>query len=189
MADVFEHITESVRELIVAQHIFFVATAPLSADGYINISPKGLDCFRVLSPNHVVYLDLVGSGNETSAHLLENGRITFMFCTFEGAPNIIRLYGTGRTIRSADPEWPELLARFPDYFNTRQIISVEIDRVQTSCGFAVPLMDFVADRDTLSRWAKSRGEEGLARYQCENNAKSIDGLATPIGLEINQRIL
>lgn len=181
MAKVFESIDDRMQAFIAAQHLFFVATAPLNAEGHVNMSPKGLNCFRVLSPHQVAYLDLTGSGNETSAHLYENGRITFMFCAFEGAPNILRLYGTGRTILPTDAEWETLSSLFTLYAGARQIIIADITRVQTSCGFAVPLMDFVSERDTLLKWADTKGDDGLAAYWQEKNVRSIDALPTPIG--------
>jgi hypothetical protein len=187
MAKIHEYISEQWQHFIQEQHVFFVATAPLNVDGHINLSPKGMDSFRVLSPNRVAYIDLMGSGNETSAHLYENGRITFMFCAFKGKPDILRLYGTGHTILPTDSEWAELSALFPAYINTRQIIVAEIDRIQTSCGYAVPLMEFIKERDTLTRWAEAKGEEGLAQYQCEKNVESIDGLPTPLGVELSSQ--
>jgi hypothetical protein len=158
MGKVVESINETLQTFIEAQHIFFVASAPLDPAGHVNLSPKGLDCLRVLSPHRVAYLDLTGSGNETSAHLLENGRITFMFCAFDGPPNIVRLYGQGRVILPDSPEWPELSALFPPYPGTRQIVVADIDRVQTSCGYAVPLYEFVDDRETLIKWAEVKGD-------------------------------
>ena len=127
------------KEFIEKQQVFFVSTAPLNADGHINLSPKGLDCFKVLSESRVAYMDLISSGNETSAHTLENGRITFMFCSFEGPPNILRLYGKGVTILRHNKEWNEYAPHFTIYPSTRQIIVAEITKVQTSCGFGVPL--------------------------------------------------
>lgn len=185
MAKFYESISEKLQEFIAAQHIFFVASAPLSAEGHVNLSPKGQDCFRVLSPNQVAYLDLTGSGNETSAHLNENGRLTMMFCAFDGPPNIVRLFGTGRVVLPDDVEWADLKALYPDIPGARQIVVSDIHKVQTSCGFAVPLMDFVAERDTLTKWAENRGEDGLQAYWCEKNTKSIDGLPTPLGMSIN----
>jgi Pyridoxamine 5'-phosphate oxidase len=179
VAKLYDHITDHLVEFICAQPMFFVATAPLAADGHVNVSPKGLDCLRILSPQRVAYLDMTGSGNETSAHILENGRITFMFCAFNRPPTILRLYGQGHTILPGSDEWAQLVALFPDYHGARQIIAADIDRVQTSCGYAVPLMDYVGQRDTLLRWAKSKDEQGLDEYRCENNTRSVDGLPTP----------
>jgi len=178
MAKVVECITAQLQAFIEAQPLFFVATAPLSPAGHVNLSPKGLDCFRVLSPSRVAYLDLTGSGNETAAHLQENARITFMFCAFEGSPRILRLYGTGGLVLPGQMEWAELAALFPEYPGVRQIVVADIERVQTSCGFAVPLMEYVGQRDTLLRWAEARGDD-LRRYRQEKNSRSIDGLPTP----------
>src|SRR5258708_16985973 len=136
MAKVYDSINDDLKDFIGEQHVFFVATAPLDGAGHINLSPKGLDCFRILSPRQVAYLDLTGSGNETSAHLHENGRITFMFCAFDGPPNILRLYGTGRTILAGSPEWADLNHHFPTIPGARQIIITDITLVQTSCGYA-----------------------------------------------------
>ncbi|HEX2906730.1 MAG TPA: hypothetical protein VHO69_07720, partial [Phototrophicaceae bacterium] len=124
------------------------------------------------------------SGNETSAHLHENGRLTFMFCAFEGAPRILRLFGQGRAVLPSAPEWAEVSSHFPHYINTRQIILADISLVQTSCGYAVPLLDFAGDRDTLQRWAATKSQDELSQYQCEKNAQSLDGLPTPLGLAL-----
>jgi hypothetical protein len=186
MGKVHESITPEIQAFIRKQHVFFVATAPLSADGHVNVSPKGLDCFRILSASQVAYLDLTGSGNETSAHLLENGRVTLMFCGFDGAPNIVRLYGRGRTLLPDTPEWDSLIYQFPTYNGTRQIILADIDRVSTSCGYAVPLYSYEGERDTLLKWADRKGEDGLTRYRHEKNECSIDGLPTPLAQQSNE---
>ena len=170
------------KNFIVKQHIFFVGTAPLSADGHVNLSPKGLDCFRVLSDNQVAYMDLISSGNETSAHTLENGRITFMFCSFDGAPTILRLYGKGFTVLPDTDEWEAYSAHFTIYPSTRQLIVADINLVQTSCGFGVPLFDYVGERDIHFDWAEKKGEEGLLDYIEEKNLVSLDGLPTNLGL-------
>lgn len=180
MAQTFERITADLQAFIGEQPLFFVASAPLNPDGHVNLSPKGLDTLRVLSPERVAYLDLTGSGNETSAHLAENGRITFMFCAFAGPPRIVRLYGTGRTILQGTPEWDELAPLFPDYPGRRQIILADIARVQTSCGYAVPLMEYTDQRETLLKWARSK-EGSLEDYRREKNSRSIDGLPAPLG--------
>lgn len=185
MGKFFEAITGQHVEFISGQHLFFVATAPLSQHGHINLSPKGLDCFRVLSPNRVAYLDLVSSGNETSAHTLENGRITFMFCSFDRIPMILRLYGKGRTILPDDPEWSELSSNFNSYPGTRQIIEAAITKVQTSCGFGVPLFEYQGERNMHAAWAERKGEAGLKQYISNNNLKSLDGLPTPIAGRAN----
>ena len=181
MGKVYASISDDQREFIAAQQMFFVATAPLHPDGHVNLSPKGLNCFRVLAPNRVAYLDLTGSGNETSAHLRENGRITLMFCAFSGPPKILRLYGWGRTVLPGSGQWAELSPLFGEYPGARQLIVAEISRVQTSCGFAVPNYEYVGQRDTLTRWADTKGEDGLETYRSERNARSIDGLVTPLG--------
>jgi hypothetical protein len=182
MAKVFDRITDDLQAFIRAQQIFFVATAPLSDTGHINLSPKGLDTFRLLSPYRVAYLDLTGSGNETSAHLLENGRITLMFCAFQGKPMILRLYGQGMVVLTNAPEWDELAAVFPDYAGARQIVVVTIDRIQTSCGTGVPLYEYRGQRDELLQWAEKKGNEGVKAYQQAKNRVSIDGLLAPLSL-------
>lgn len=168
------------KEFISRQKMFFVASAPLSAEGHVNLSPKGLDSFRVLSSTRVAYMDIVGSGNETSAHILENGRITFMFCAFDGPPNILRLYGKGRTVLPGDADWNELAALFELPLATRQIIVADIHKVQTSCGFGVPLYAYTGERDHSHKWAEKKGAEGLEAYKQEKNLVSIDGLPTPL---------
>lgn len=170
------------KTFIEQQHIFFVSTAPLSADGRVNLSPKGLDSFRVLSEHQVAYMDLISSGNETSAHTLENGRITIMFCAFEGTPNILRLYGKGFTVLPHTEAWGTYAPHFTLYPSTRQIIVADIDLVQTSCGFGVPLYDYVGERDIHFEWANKKGEAGLAEYMREKNMQSLDGLPTDLGI-------
>jgi hypothetical protein len=187
MAKVFESITEELQKFIANQQMFFVGTAPLSPTGHVNISPKGLDSFRILSPHRVAYLDVTGSGNETSAHLLENGRITFMFCAFQEPPSILRLYGQGKTILPNAAEWDYLYSLFPPINGTRQIIVADIDRVQTSCGFAVPFYEYKRQRDTLVNWAIKKGEQGIKEYHQQKNFVSIDGLLTPLSQVHNQR--
>ncbi|HZA36465.1 MAG TPA: pyridoxamine 5'-phosphate oxidase family protein [Vicinamibacterales bacterium] len=174
-------ITDELRGFIERQQMFFVATAPLAADGAINVSPKGMDSLRVLGPKQVAYLDLTGSGNETSAHLLDNGRLTMMFCAFEGPPRILRLYGTGDTALPGSAEWEALHPVFTPHSGARQIITLDVERVQTSCGFAVPRFDYVGQRETLTKWSEAKGEDGLRAYRQGKNAQSIDGLPTPLG--------
>ncbi len=180
MATQYDRITPPLQSFIKAQPLFFVATAPLSEHGHVNLSPKGYDTFRILTSHQVAYLDLTGSGNETSAHLAENGRITFLFCAFGGTPQILRLYGKGETVLSGAPRWEELVAHFPSYPGIRQIILASIHLVQTSCGYGVPLLELQKDRETLARWATSKGEEGLVDYRSATNRKSLDGLPTPL---------
>lgn len=176
MAKRLEAIDEELTAWMRSQHLFFVASAPLSADGHVNCSPKGGDAFRVLGPLEVAYQDYTGSGAETAAHLRENGRILIMFCAFEGKPRIVRLHGQGRLIPLDDPEFESLNALFPPNPGARAVIHVQVERVSTSCGFSVPFMDFRADRPALDRWAEAKGPDGLAEYRREKNTTSIDGL-------------
>ena len=175
-----ELITDEHRNFIENQRLFFVCTAPLSEQGHINLSPKGFDCFRILSPTRVGYLDIVGSGNETSAHLFENGRITFMFCAFDGPPKILRLYGKGYTVLPGDAGWDDLSKQFSILPATRQIIVADIFKVKKSCGFGVPLYEYSGERDHAIKWAENKGETGLEDYKKEKNRISLDGLPTPI---------
>ncbi len=183
MGSVYAELNDKLRELIAAQHMFFVATAPLAPEGHVNLSPKGLDSFRVLDDKTVVYLDLVGSGIETVAHLRENGRIVIMFCTFSGAAKIVRLYGRGRVVEPGDAEWEELAGRFPNYTGTRSVIVVDLERVADSCGWGVPLYEHVGERTQLVDYADQKGQEKLAKYKAKNNARSIDGLPGLRGVE------
>ncbi len=183
MGKLHDSITPAHKEFIERQHLFFVSTAPLSSDGRINLSPKGLDSFKVLSENKVAYMDLISSGNETSAHTLENGRITIMFCSFEGSPNILRLYGKGFTVLPDTEEWKLYFPHFKIYQSTRQIIVANIDLVQTSCGFGVPLFNYVGERDIHFNWAEKKGKDGLLDYIQDKNLKSLDGLPTSLGLK------
>jgi hypothetical protein len=176
-----QEITPEVETFIRAQTMFFVATAPLAGDGHVNLSPKGLDTLRVISPTRVAYLDLTGSGNETAAHIAENGRITLMFCAFEGKPNILRLYGRGSLVLPNSPEWTALSAKFTLQPGARQIIVCDVDRVQNSCGMAVPLMRFESHRDGLLKWANVKGDPGLKEYREKKNRRSIDGIPIPSG--------
>ncbi|MFE5321232.1 pyridoxamine 5'-phosphate oxidase family protein [Paenibacillus sp. NPDC056579] len=169
------------EEFIRKQRIFFVGSAPLDAEGHVNLSPKGHDVFRIFSPTEVAYLDLTGSGNETSAHVEENGRLTLMFIAFEGPPMILRLYGTGRVILPEMPEWDELAGHFDLLAGARQIIYSNIHAVKTSCGYSVPFFDYSGERETLQKWAAHKGEQGLQAYRQEKNTVSMDGRMTPIG--------
>ncbi len=182
---VHERLDDKVRAFMAAQKMFFVATAPLAADGCVNVSPKGMrGTFRLLGPTTVAYLDLVGSGIETVAHLRENGRITVMFCAFEGPPKILRLHGRGTFVAPGDDGYDELIAGFgqPGFgpIARRSVVVVEIERISDSCGYGVPLMDFVTDRDQHERWVEARAAKGgrdwKADYIREKNAESIDGL-------------
>ncbi len=181
MAKLYDSITPELQQFIADQQIFFVATAPLSPSGHVNLSPKGLDSLKILSPHQVAYLDLTGSGNETSAHLQENQRITFMFCAFQGAPLILRLYGQGQTILPNSPTWNSLIDRFPPLPGARQMILAQIHRVQTSCGMGVPLFAYQEQRSQLVTWADKKQPEGLLAYQAQKNRLSVDGQLTPLG--------
>lgn len=177
MAAVFPRINEDMQAWIEAQPMFFVASAPLSADGHVNVSPKGLaGSFAVLGPHEVAYLDLTGSGAETIAHLRDDGRICLMFCAFEGPPNIVRLHGRGEVLLPGSGGFEDLAGRFADHPGRRAIIRVDVDRVSDSCGYAVPRMTMEADREQLVKWARKKGEDGLEEYRRSRNARSIDGL-------------
>jgi hypothetical protein len=173
---VLDRITPELTELLEAQPVFFVATAPLADDGHVNLSPKGYDTFRVLDEHTVAYLDLTGSGAETMAHVRENGRVTLMFCAFSGRPSIVRLFGRGDVLPVGTPEAAPLVDRFPALPGARAVITVAVNRIQTSCGYAVPLMELVDDRDQLLEWAAKKGDEKLEEYRQDKNATSIDGL-------------
>ena len=179
MGKLYESIAPEHEAFIRQQSIFFVASAPVAADGHVNVSPKGLDTFRVLDPHSVMYLDLTGSGNETAAHLDQNGRLTLMFCAFEGSPKILRLYCRGRVVTRASAEWAERIAAFPAIPGVRQVIVADVYEVQTSCGFGVPLLSVVGARDQLTRWAEAKGGDALVEYRRTRNATSLDGLPSP----------
>jgi hypothetical protein len=172
----YEELNDELGEFIAAQHVYFVATAPLAGGGHINLSPKGLDSFRVLDCKTVGYLDLPGSGVETIAHLRENGRIVIMFCAFEGRPRIVRLYGRGKVVEPIDLQWTALSAKFPSYATPRSVILVELERVADSCGYGVPKYDFVGERSQLVDYCDRKGPKAVHQYMSENNAVSIDGL-------------
>jgi hypothetical protein len=176
MARVFEIISDELREWIRQQKLFFVGTAPTGPEGHLNLSPKGYDTFQVLDERTVAYLDLTGSGVETIAHLRENGRITVMFCAFEGPPRILRLYGRGEVLMPGEPEYETLVAGFGEQRGARAAIRVAVERISSSCGFSIPFLDHVGERPTLAEWAARQGDDGLAGYWGERNAASIDGL-------------
>ena len=176
MGKQFETLEPALRDFIAAQHVFFVATAPLAGDGHVNLSPKGLDTFRILDARSVAYLDFAGSGVETIAHLRENGRITILFCAFDGPPKILRLQGRGVAVLPGDPEFAALRAHFGEHSGVRSIIRVKLERIADSCGYAVPLFEYRGDRTQLEAWAQKKGPEAIASYQAQFNANSIDGL-------------
>jgi hypothetical protein len=178
MGKQFDALNPDLRQFIAQQPMFFVATA--GAEGRVNLSPKGMDTLRVIDDHTVRWLNVTGSGNETAAHVAENGRMTLMFCAFAGQPLILRLYGTAHTILPQDTTWQEYSADFPPLPGARQIFQLDIELVQTSCGMGVPLMDFRAQREQLNQWAEKKGEDGIQRYWQEKNRVSIDGKSIDI---------
>ncbi|SMG46585.1 pyridoxamine 5'-phosphate oxidase family protein [Arenibacter troitsensis] len=178
MGKKLDSITAELKEFIERQKIFFVGTA--ASEGRVNLSPKGTDSFRILHENKIVWLNLTGSGNETAAHLLKNNRMTIMFCAFEGKPLILRLYGQAKIYHNRDMEFHGFINLFPENTGARQIIEMDIDLVQTSCGFAVPFMDFKEDRNTLNSWSTKQGKEGIEAYWKNKNTLSLDGFETKI---------
>jgi len=177
MSRFFPELTPGHRTFILAQKMHFVASAP--TQGRVNLSPKGMDTFRVLTASKVGYLDATGSGNETAAHLAQNGRITLMFCSFEQAPLILRIYGRARAVRPADADWSQYRPLFGAPLpGERQLIIADVESVQTSCGFAVPFYTFEGERTQLREWAERKGPDGVAAYRAEKNLVSIDGLPT-----------
>jgi hypothetical protein len=176
MGRTYPDIDERNAAFIRQQRVFFVATAPRHPGGLLNLSPKGLDTFAISNENTVVYLDLIGSGIETVAHLRENGSIVLLFCAFEGPPRLLRLHGRGEVIEPGDADWEALLGHFPRYDNARSIIRVDVQRVSDSCGFGVPLYEFRGDRSQLHEWSERKGPAGRTAYQVENNRESVEGL-------------
>lgn len=175
MGKTFESISPELKSWIEKQKLFFVATAPLSADGHVNCSPKGLDSFRVLDPYTVAYQDLTGSGIETIAHLQENKRIVIMFCAFEGPPKIVRLHGKGEVVTKTNPLFENIASHFADRPGTRAYIVLKPDRISDSCGYAVPHFEFKNDRDVMDKWVAAKGES-ITEYRNLKNKESIDGL-------------
>ncbi|MBF0161215.1 MAG: pyridoxamine 5'-phosphate oxidase family protein [Magnetococcales bacterium] len=178
MGKFFNEISSEVQNFIGRQKIFFVATAP--GEGRINLSPKGMDCFRILDNRTTCFLNLTGSGNETAAHLLADGRMTVMFCGFEQQPLIVRLYGQGRLLHPRDDEWGTLVGHFADWPGKRQIVVTHVESVHTSCGYGVPFFSYQREREQLLRWAEKKGDAGIRSYWEKENQVSIDGLPTHI---------
>lgn len=179
MAKQFPRLDQKHCEFIAAQHIFFTASA--SETSRVNLSPRPTDCFRIVNPSTALYLDKTGSGSETAAHLLLNSRLTIMMCSFDAAPQILRLYGNARSIPRDAEEFRQLIhTHFYGVTPTgaRQIIFLDINLVQSSCGFGVPFFDYQGERDTLSKWADKKGEDGVRAYWQEKNSTSMDGLPT-----------
>ena len=179
MGKLYTDIDDKLRSFIEAQHVFFVATAPNGGGGHVNCSPKGLDSFRVLGGRTVAYVDFVGSGIETIAHVRENGRIVMMFCAFEGSPKILRLHGRATVVEPADTEFEALFGHFGrgQRASIRAIVRTEVTRISDSCGYGVPLFRYERERAQLFAWAERKGAAGLEAYKRERNAASIDGLA------------
>ena len=184
MGQQYSEISDKLIDFIQQQKLFFVGTA--TEDSRVNISPKGMDSLRVLSSNRVVWLNVTGSGNETSAHIQQHPRMTIMFAAFEGSPLILRLYGLAKVVHQNDIEWPELYELFGETPGARQIFDLDIDLVQSSCGMAVPFYDYIEDRDQLKNWAIKQGAEGIDEYWQKKNQRSLDGLPTNI-VEKNKR--
>ncbi len=173
-----DHISTKIKNFMELQPLFFVATA--ACDGRINLSPKGMDSLRVLSKQKVVWLNYTGSGNETAAHLLKNNRMTIMFCSFDKKPLILRLYGHATIYHPNDDVYQQHIDLFPNQAGARQIIDLDVDLVQQSCGFAVPYMEYKGERNQLTEWAEQKGEEGIKNYWNSKNKSSIDGFETGI---------
>ena len=176
MSKQFESITPHLKQFIEHQQMYFVATA--ATEGRVNLSPKGMDSFRVLDANRITWLNLTGSGNETAAHLLDNPRMTIMFCSFESKPLILRLYGEAKAVHEDSDQWQEMCALFPASTSTRQIYDMQVDMVQTSCGFGVPRYEFQQQRPTLTQWAENKSRDDVRDYWREKNLTSIDGFDT-----------
>jgi hypothetical protein len=178
MTDKFSELQDEHIEFIENQHLFFVGTA--GAEGTVNVSPKGMDSFRVIDKSRVAWLNLTGSGNETAAHVLENGRMTVMFCSFDKQPLILRLYGQARASHPRDDDWSELSALFPSFVGSRQIFDLQVELVQGSCGYAVPYYELKGERPTLTNWAEKRGRDGVEAYWKDRNTRSLDDMDTGI---------
>lgn len=178
MSEKFPRLSDELIQFIEAQKIFFVGTA--APDGRVNVSPKGQDSLRVLGPNRILWMNLTGSGNETAAHLTESNRMTLMWCAFEGPPMILRAYGQARTVHRRDEDYAAFAGHIPAQTGTRQYYVLDVDLVQTSCGYAVPFLDYREDRVALDKWAEKRGEDGIAEYWSEKNQLSLDGRPTGI---------
>jgi hypothetical protein len=178
MAKQFDQISDDHRIFIQAQHMFFCGTA--AADGQVNISPKGMDSLRVLGENRIIWRNLTGSGNETAGHLARLNRMTLMWCGLETRPMILRAYGTARTLHPRDAEFEALNAHFPPALGARQLYDMQVEMVQSSCGYAIPFFDHVGERDVLTKWTENKGESGIQTYWGQKNRVTIDGMPTYI---------
>ena len=173
MAERFDQLDPKHVAFIEAQHLFFVGTA--SVDSFINVSPNGLDTLRVLGPNRIVWLNLTGSGNETSSHVQRDGRMTLMFCSFDRQPLILRVYGRAQVIHPQDAQWPGLIDAFDTLPGARQCFDMQIELILTSCGYAVPHYELKGERETLTNWAHKKGQAGIEAYWAQTNARALDG--------------
>lgn len=178
MGKQFDAISDAHRAFIEEQHMFFSGSA--APDGRVNISPKGMDSLRVLEPNRILWMNLTGSGNETAGHLAEHPRMTLMWCSFTTRPMILRCYGTARTVHADDADWAEMTAPFPAHRSARQVFDMTVEMVQTSCGYAVPFMDYRADRDTMQKWVDGKTDAELRAYWSDRNATTLDGNPTGV---------
>ena len=172
----YTEIDERIQRWIGKQSLFFVASAPLAADGHVNCSPKGGDTLRVIGPRQLAYVDYGGSGVETVAHIKENERITLMLCAFDGPPKIFRFYGRGTVVEPHDEKFEPLLNQFPEQFSARNIIVIDVERIMDSCGYGVPEYDFRKDRESMRNWVEARTKQELLEYRKDNNQRSLDGL-------------
>jgi pyridoxamine 5'-phosphate oxidase-like protein len=178
MGKQFDRIEDAHRKFIEQQHLFFTGSA--APDGRVNISPKGMDSLRVLGPNRIVWMNITGSGNETAGHLLEHPRMTMMWCSFTTRPQILRCFGVARTLHPGDGGWDELASLFPPHRSARQIFDLDVDLVQTSCGYAVPFMEYKGERDTMQKWVDARSDAEIRAYWPERNARTLDGKPTGV---------
>ena len=178
MGKQFPALDDAHRAFIEAQHMFFTGSA--GPEGRVNISPKGMDSLRVMGPNRILWMNLTGSGNETAGHLLENTRMTLMWCSFETRPLILRAYGTAHTVHEGDEDWTALAQHFPPHRSARQIFDVDIEMVQTSCGYTVPFMDYRADRDTMQKWVDGKSDADIRKYWADRNQTTLDGMPTGV---------
>jgi len=178
MAIKFESINKEHKAFIEKQKMFVIGSA--GADGFINVSPKGMDTLRILDDKTVIWLNYTGSGNETSAHVQENGRMTIMFNSYDNTPMIMKLYGQAKVFHSADKDWNTLIAHFPKTEGARQVFKLHVELLLTSCGYAVPKYEFVEERKTLEKWVEKKGQKGIKEYWQENNLETLDGVKTNV---------
>ena len=178
MAEKFDSINKEHKAFIEAQKMFVIGSA--GSEGFINVSPKGMDSFRIIDENTVVWLNYTGSGNETSAHVQENGRMTVMFCSYDKAPLILKLYGKATVIHEKDERWAEMSAHFEESVGTRQFFEMKVELVLTSCGYGVPKYEYLGERDTLKKWIDKKGRKGIKEYWAKNNTHTLDGVETHV---------